>query len=111
MSERFTSYDDAYDAARVKADQAGRAYGILRQREFGRDGFNVFCLPRPGNRFGFELRAEVVEPGSPRCESPDTWTEPRGSALERRCSCGRYYVPTAPSHGACPQCRRERGGA
>ncbi len=65
MSTRFTDWKAAHTAAVLLARQLGREIGILRQKEFGKDGYNVYHLPKPENRFGFELRCEVVKPSDP----------------------------------------------
>lgn len=59
-------YRDAFNAA---CDLAR-----LRQREMGLEkvdgpfekGFRVISLPKPENRYGHELRCEVVAPDMPR---------------------------------------------
>lgn len=63
--DRFTDYKEARTAAIKLARLLGRETGILRQKEFGKDGFNVYHLPKPENRYGFELRCEVVRPTDP----------------------------------------------
>ena len=65
MSERFTTWKEAHTRAVLLARQLGRETGILRTKEFNRDGFNVYHLPKPENRCGFELRCEVVRPDDP----------------------------------------------
>lgn len=65
MSERHEDYKAAHTAAVKLARLLGREVGILRQKEFGRDGFNVYHLPKPENRYGFELRCQVVRPTDP----------------------------------------------
>jgi hypothetical protein len=40
--------------------------GIEKFTEYGKSGFRAgFLLPRPENRFGFELRCEVVRAADP----------------------------------------------
>jgi len=68
MSKRFTDYDEAYEYARTQSDKLSMDHGIMRQKEYGRDGFNVSILPPPDRSFGHELRAERVTPGMPRCK-------------------------------------------
>ncbi len=63
----FTSYEDAYSHAVQRARQSGRDVGIERFMEYGtREVFLVRALPNPENRFGPDLRCEVVTPNSPR---------------------------------------------
>lgn len=58
-------YRDAFNAAVTMAR--------LRQREMGLEkvdgplerGFRVISLPNPGNRYGHELRCQVVSPDEP----------------------------------------------
>lgn len=66
---RFTSYDEAYDAAVTMAQTVKTDVGILRVREYGRDGYNVALLPRPDCCFGRDLLPERVTPASPRTKS------------------------------------------
>lgn len=65
MSQRYKEWKDARTAAVQLARQLGHDVGIERMKEFGRDGYNVFSLPKPQFRFGFELRCEVVTPTDP----------------------------------------------
>lgn len=60
----FKDYDEAYDSAQERASQGQRDIGIER---IG-GGFNVFYLPNPENRFGHELRCEVVTPNCPKLQ-------------------------------------------
>ena len=62
MSTRFTDWKAAHTAAVLLARELKRDVGIWRQEEFGRDGYNIRSLPRPENRYGHELRCEVVSP-------------------------------------------------
>ena len=66
MSERkigpFKDYHDAYDAAVEDARRSKCDIGIEKMN----GEFRVFFLPNPKNRFGFELRCEVITPESPR---------------------------------------------
>ena len=62
MSERFESYKDAFNAAVKLARELNREVGLIAQTEYGRKGFNVFLLPRKENRYGHELRTQVVHP-------------------------------------------------
>ena len=65
MSERFSTWKEAHSAAVRLARSLGHDVGIWRQEEFGRDGYNIRSLPKPENRYGHELRCEVVAPGDP----------------------------------------------
>lgn len=57
----FTLYRDARAHALAQANATGFSHGIEKVTMFGK-GWRVFPLPRPENRFGFELRCEVVDP-------------------------------------------------
>lgn len=65
MSRRFTSWKEAHTAACLLARQIGHDVGIWHQEEYGKDGYNIRSLPRPENRYGHELRCEVVTPKDP----------------------------------------------
>lgn len=65
MGERYEDYQSAFNAAVKLARTLGREVGILRTSEFGKDGYNVYHLPSPKNRSGFELRCQVVRPDEP----------------------------------------------
>jgi hypothetical protein len=60
MSASFKTYQDALERAHKLADLTRMDQGIERNRLLG--GFSVFMLPRRENRYGFELRCEVVHP-------------------------------------------------
>lgn len=62
---RYATWKAAHTAAVLLARQLKREVGILRQEEFGFDGYNLYSLPQPKNRYGFELRCEVVRPDDP----------------------------------------------
>lgn len=62
-----TNYDEAYEHARQRATESGADYGIERTKHYGRTTFVVSRLPAERFRQGYELRVEVVAPGSPRC--------------------------------------------
>ena len=70
MSKRFDTYEEAYYHASSRTRELKIAHGIERAIEFGRLGFNVSMLPQPGNRYGWELRCEAVEVGSPVLYGP-----------------------------------------
>jgi hypothetical protein len=62
------TYEAAYEYAREKSTLTRHPYGIERNR-YVAGGFTTFMLPiRPDQRFGHELRCQVVEPDSPRVE-------------------------------------------
>jgi hypothetical protein len=50
------TYDEAKRAAQAAADESGFDYGV---EKLGRD-FRYFMLPQKQNRFGHELRCEIV---------------------------------------------------
>ena len=70
MAKFFPVYADAFNAALDLANLLGRETGIEKFKEYGKPGFLVHTLPKPENRFGFELRCEVVQPNSPRMGNP-----------------------------------------
>ena len=70
MSQFFKHWRDAHHAACDLADLLGRDVGISKATEYTTPGFSVHSLPRPENRCGFELRAEVVTPGTPKAARP-----------------------------------------
>lgn len=55
------TYKEAYNTAVRKARETGHDYGLERNAF----GFTVFMLPRPENRYGHELRCEVVRASDP----------------------------------------------
>ena len=65
MSLFFKGWDDARKAAVVNARAYAHDYGIEKVNEFGTKGFRVFMLPKPENRYGHELRCEVVKASDP----------------------------------------------
>ena len=64
-SRFFKDYREAHQYAVQLARQLGREVGIERTKEYDTPGFSVFHLPDAKNRYGFELRAEVVRPTDP----------------------------------------------
>ena len=60
MSQRFSNWKEAHTAAVNLARELKHDVGIWLQEEFGKDGYNIRSLPRPENRYGHELRCEVV---------------------------------------------------
>ena len=57
------SYDEAFVQAVAQADRLNMDVGIERDALNG--GYRTFLLPRPENRYGYELRCEVVKPRTP----------------------------------------------
>ena len=68
MAEQFREYRDAFNYAVEWADKRNADCGIEKVKcPFARrEMFNVHFLPKPQNRYGFELRCQVVRPGEPR---------------------------------------------
>ena len=96
MSQFFHAYGDALNAAIDLANQLGREVGISKTQEYGREGYGVHHLPRPENRCGFELRAEVVAPGTPKSRPKGVYGEwCRDPAI---CA-GKGYCPRDPTCG------------
>lgn len=62
---RFNTWKEAHTYAVRLARELGREVGLWRVVEFGKEGFNVRSLPKAENRFGHELRCEVVAPSDP----------------------------------------------
>ena len=62
MSNFFRDYQDARRAAVDLANLLGRETGLEKFKEYNTHGFRVFSLPKPENRYGFELRCETVTP-------------------------------------------------
>jgi hypothetical protein len=60
MQRAFTDYHEAYAAAQQYAAQLGRDVGLEKLREYGRDTFLIFALPRADQRFGRDARCQVV---------------------------------------------------
>ena len=61
----FRDYWEAYNQAVLFARSREREIGIEKANEFGKTVFRVKGLPKPENRFGHELRMEVVRPTDP----------------------------------------------
>lgn len=63
------TYEEAYDVAIRRARELLAGGLPADQCEQGIEkvynGFTTFGLPRPANRYGFELRCEVVRPSDP----------------------------------------------
>lgn len=63
--QSFREWKDAHTAAVALARELRREVGLLKATEYGKPVFQVFNLPKPENRQGFELRCEVVRPSDP----------------------------------------------
>ena len=63
-SEERRSYETVRAEAQARANETGQDYGVERNELMREWGF--FMLPCPQNRYGFELRCEVVSPMVPR---------------------------------------------
>lgn len=61
----FNNWKEAHNNAVELANLCKRDVGIARAKEFGREVFNTFLLPNKENRFGHELRCEVVSSNTP----------------------------------------------
>lgn len=61
----YREWKEAHTGAVKLARLLGREVGLLKAKEYACDVFQVFPLPKPENRQGFELRAEVVRPSDP----------------------------------------------
>lgn len=62
---RFSVWEEAHTAAVKLSRLIKHDVGIWRQEEYGKDGYNIRSLPKPENRYGHELRCEVVSPSDP----------------------------------------------
>ena len=62
---RHTNWKAAHTAAVELARLLKREVGIEKANEYGKQVFRVHTLPRPENRYGFELRCEIVRPSDP----------------------------------------------
>ena len=69
---KHEKYLAKYNETVLKAREMGLDYG-LEWNEYSKD-FRSFMLPKPENRYGHELRCEVVRPTDPlvgRMATPD----------------------------------------
>ncbi len=64
--QSFRDWKEAHSAAVELARKLNRDVGILKAKEYSSTVFQVFSLPKPENRYGFELRCEVVHPTDPK---------------------------------------------
>lgn len=58
-------YKTVFNHACERATTLQMEVGIEKQREFGRIVYSAKLLPKPENRYGWELQCEVVKPGTP----------------------------------------------
>lgn len=59
----YLTWGEAHDRAQWDANHYGRPMGLEKAKEYGRTVYRVSMIPkRPDQRFGWELRCEVVEP-------------------------------------------------
>lgn len=66
MSTFFREWKDAHTAAVKLARQIGHDVGLEKaDNPIDGKGYRIFSLPKPENRYGFELRCEVVSPSDP----------------------------------------------
>ena len=69
------NYAEAIEQAQQRADASGRDYGVAHNALL--HGYYVVPLPRRENRYGAEVRCEIV--------CPSTWAEPgHGPVSPRR---------------------------
>ena len=60
-----SKYTKAFNEAVNLARLVKREVGIEKSKEFGKTVYNVKILPNKENRYGWELRCEIVSPNSP----------------------------------------------
>lgn len=66
MATRFKEWKSAHTAAIELARLIGHDVGIWHApNPLDGDGYDIRSLPRPENRYGHELRCEVVTPRDP----------------------------------------------
>lgn len=58
----FPKYYQAHAAALTRASESGIDVGLTKSREHGRVFYTIRYLPLPANRFGTDLRCEVIRP-------------------------------------------------
>jgi hypothetical protein len=63
--KRFSTWKEAHHYAVLSARRLNREVGIWHEKWYDDDGFTVRSLPLEKNRYGNELRCEVVRPGDP----------------------------------------------
>lgn len=64
----FSDWKDAHNSAQRQANLYARDMGVEKANEFGKTVYRVKMLPNPENRYGWELRCEVVHPYLPKAE-------------------------------------------
>ena len=64
MSQTFKTYEEAFKVAQESANKMGMSYGLEKGGIRG-DESTVFLLPQVRNRYGHELRCQVVYPMLP----------------------------------------------
>lgn len=62
---RPDEYKEAHKAAVLLARTLGKEVGLLKAKEYTKDVLQIIHLPKPENRYGFELRCQVVSPSEP----------------------------------------------
>jgi hypothetical protein len=62
----FSDYGEARREAQRQANVYGRTMGLERADEYGRTVYRVQIIPKIGQRFGWELRCETVDPDGER---------------------------------------------
>jgi hypothetical protein len=66
MSAFYRDWKEAHTAAVKLARQIGHDVGLeVGDNPLDGKGFRIFSLPKPENRYGFELRCEVIHPDDP----------------------------------------------
>jgi hypothetical protein len=65
MAAAFDTWKEAHTYAVKLSRQLGREVGIEKMKQFGKEVHLVHHLPKPQNRYGFELRCEIVAPSDP----------------------------------------------
>jgi len=67
MHSEHRDYHAAFNAAVTLARLLNKETGLLKVvcPLARRDVFRVYSLPKPENRYGFELRCQVVRPDEP----------------------------------------------
>jgi hypothetical protein len=63
----YPDYDTAFNAAVDDANMYNRPMGLEVAKEYGRRVWRVKMIPKlASQRFGWETRCQVVEPGEPK---------------------------------------------
>jgi hypothetical protein len=64
MNHGYRDYQEAYAYARQEAKTLGRPLALEKANHYGRTVYVVKGIPAdPKNRYGWETRCQVVEPG------------------------------------------------